>query len=253
MALHTTMYILLVILAPVIHSTAETIELVLKESEEHCQKSDECSSGRCVPDFTQVMPINLDFEGVIHHQIVHKCAICTINSHCQKNQYCSKFKCHNNSKPTTTTAEPTPEEPSLATLQQLLTKLTQNQQKNHEQLIEKHEQLHHLLTLPFCPDIVDDSDAQIVNVGSNIGTQVGGGGEVNKVVANPLEKQANEKSEKNSPKLQPTPGVDCQPRPNSGAGGITNVGNDVEFQNVDTTVGAQCTGDATCTVNIFQG
>ena len=111
MAFHKTMYILVVILVPIIYSTAETTEMVLKESGEHCQKSNECSSGRCVPDFTHVMPINLDFEGIIHHQIIRKCAVCTMNSQCQKNQYCSKFKCHNHSKPTTTepttTAEPT--------------------------------------------------------------------------------------------------------------------------------------------------
>merc|ERR1719464_1184789 len=143
MALHTTMYILLVILAPVIHSTrlhstAETNELVLKESEELCQKSNECSSGRCVPDFSKIKPIKLGFHGVIHHLIVRKCAVCTMNSQCQKDQHCSKFKCRNNYKPTTTTttAEPTPDEPSLATLLQLLTTVTQNQQKHHKQLIQ---------------------------------------------------------------------------------------------------------------------
>ena len=162
MALHTTMYILLVILAPVIHSTAatrelapvihstaETRELVLKESGELCQKSNECSSGRCVPDFSKVKPITLGFHGVVHHLIIRKCAVCTISSQCQKNQYCKKFKCHNNYKPTTTTtttAKPTPDEPSLATLLQLslqlLEKLTQNQQKHHKQLKEKQDQLH---------------------------------------------------------------------------------------------------------------
>jgi len=122
------------------------------------------------------------------------------------------------------------------------------------------------LTLPFCPDNVTDSDAQILNVESIIGTQVGGGanqdsssdakkisiaqiglrggGEVNKGVASPLEK--------NSPKLQPAPGVDCQRRPISKAGGITNNNTTVEIQNVNTTIAAQCTGTATC-INIFEG
>jgi hypothetical protein len=168
MALHTTMYILLVILAPVIHSTAETRELVLKESGELCQKSDECSSGRCVPDFSKVKPIKLGFHGVIHHLIIRKCAVCTISSQCQKNQRCSKFKCHNNYKPTitTTTPEPTPDEPSLATLLQLLTVLTQNQQKHHKQLIQ-------LLT---AADIVNDPRGvvvapAVVNVNSTVAVQ----------------------------------------------------------------------------------
>merc|ERR1711935_6569 len=189
MALHTTMYILLVILAPVIHSTAETRELVLKESGELCQKSNECSSGRCVPDFSQVKPIKLGFHGVIHHLIIRKCAVCTISSQCQKNQYCSKFKCHNNYKQTTTTttttAKPTPDEPSLATLLQLLTKLTQNQQKRHKQLVEKQEQLHQLLNQFGARNAIVnvgndvkvqnvDNDVEFQNVDSEIDVQCGG-------------------------------------------------------------------------------
>ena len=277
MAFHKTMYILVVILVPIIYSTAETTEMVLKESGEHCQKSNECSSGRCVPDFTHVMPINLDFEGIIHHQIIRKCAVCTMNSQCQKNQYCSKFKCHNHSKPTTTepttTAEPTttPEStPKEPTLQQLLTKLTQHQQKHHEHLIEKHEKLHHLLTLPICPDIntansagqfINDgaqigiqvaagADNEFTNLSSQIGTQIGlgGGDEVNKVETNPLEKPEDEKSEKKSSTLKP--GVDCQPRPNNGGAGFSNVGNQVggQFNNINNNVDTQIG-----TVNIFQG
>merc|ERR1712008_417229 len=178
MALHTTMYILRVILAPVIHSTAETRELVLKKSGELCQKSNECSSGRCVPDFSQVKPIKLGFHGVIHHLIIRKCAVCTISSQCQKNQYCSKFKCHNNYKQTTTTttAKPTPDEPSLATLLQLLTKLTQNQQKHHKQLVEKQEQLHLLLNQFGARNAIVnvDNDVEFQNVDSEIDVQCGG-------------------------------------------------------------------------------
>ena len=222
MALHTTMYILLVILAPVIHSTAETRELVLKESGELCQKSDECSSGRCVPDFSKVKPIKLGFHGVIHHLIIRKCAVCTISSQCQKNQYCSKFKCHNNHKPTTTTAEPTPDEPSLATLLQLLTTVTLNQQKHSKQLIEI------LLALEFGPDIGTDTNSRVVNVGSTIGTQVSGG--------------ANQDSNGGGGEV-------------SNGGAVVNIGTEIGTQNIGSTIGAQqsCTEDATCTVNLVDG
>merc|ERR1711971_849057 len=95
-------------------------------------------------DFSKVKQIGLGYHGVNHYRIK--------SSQCQKNQFCDKSKCHYYHKPTpptTTTAKPTPDEPSLATLLQLglqlLTKLEQNQQKHHKQLIEKQEQLHQLL------------------------------------------------------------------------------------------------------------